>query len=363
MNIDFRGLGSQGSAAFPFALGCAGMSGADIQSSDAESISTIHEAIEHGINVFDTADFYGGGHNELLIGKAIRGRREKVLLSVKFGGLRSPDGAFVGLDARPKAVKNFLAYTLTRLAVDYIDVYRPARLDPQVPIEDTIGAIGDLVKAGYVRQIGLSEVGPETIRRAHAEHPICDLQIEYSLMSRNAEKEIFPLLKELGIAVTAYGVLAHGLLSGTARQASEGDLRSHLPWFKGENFERNQKLVEALGKIAQEKRVTNSQIAIAWVLAKGSSIIPIVGSRTRMQLQEALGALKLKLSTDDLARIERAVPPEAVAGTRYDERLMKLLDSERKALSADTPSTGIVNKFAPGHARATVLDGHPKNDE
>lgn len=334
MSTDFKRLGSQGPAVFPIALGCAAMSGTYGQSrDDAESIATIHEAIERGVNVLDTADFYGSGHNELLIGKALQGRRDKVLLSVKFGGLRSPDGGWVGLDARPVAVKNFLAYTLNRLGVDHVDVYRPARLDRQVPIEDTIGAISDLVRAGYVRQIGLSEVGPETIRRAHTVHPICDLQIEYSLMSRNAEKEIFPLLKELGIAVTAYGVLSHGLLSGTVSQAGKGDLRANLPRFKGENLERNQKLVEALDKIAQEKRVTNSQLAIAWVLAQGSSIIPIIGSRNRTQLQEALGALEIRLSAADLARIERAVPAEAVAGTRYHEEQMKMLDSERKGSS------------------------------
>jgi len=330
MSTDFRRLGSQGPAAFPFALGCAAMSAAQGQATDdAESIATIHEAIERGVNLLDTADFYGGGRNELLIAKAMEGRRDKVLLSVKFGGLRSPDGAFVGLDGRPASVKNFLTYTLTRLGVDHIDVYRPARLDPQVPIEDTIGAISDLVKAGYVRQIGLSEVGPETIRRAHAVHPISDLQIEYSLMSRNPEKEILPLLQELGIAVTAYGVLSHGMLSGTARPAGRGDSRAHLPRFREENFKRNQMLVEAFGKIAQEKRVTNSQLAIAWVLAQGSSIIPVVGSRKRTQLQEALGALDIELSADDLLRIEQAVPVEAVAGTRYDEHQMKALDSER----------------------------------
>lgn len=330
MSTDFRRLGSEGPPVFPIALGCAAMSGTVGQpTNDAESIATIHAAIERGVNVLDTADFYGHGHNELLIGKAIQGRRDQVVLSVKFNGLRSPDGAFVGLDSRPAAVKNFLGYTLNRLGVDHVDVYRPARLDPQVPIEDTIGAISELVQAGYVRQIGLSEVGAETIRRAHAVHPICDVQIEYSLMSRNPEKDIFPLLKELGIAVTAYGVLAHGLLSGTARPAGTGDPRAHLPWFREENFGRNQKLVEALGEIAQDKGVTTAQLAIAWVLAQGSNIIAIVGSRKRTQMQEALGALEIELSADDLARIEQAIPANAVAGTRYDEHLMKMLDSER----------------------------------
>ena len=345
MSNDFKRLGSHGSAVFPIALGCAAMSGTYGQTrNDAESIATIQEAIERGVNVVDTADFYGSGHNELLIGKAIQGRRDKVLLSVKFNALRSPDGGWVGLDSRPAAVKNFLCYTLNRLGVDYIDVYRPSRLDPDVPIEDTIGAISDLVKAGYVRQIGLSEVGPQTIRRAHGVHPICDLQIEYSLMSRNPEAEIFPLLKELGIAVTAYGVLSHGLLSGTFPQAGRGDHRSDLPRFSGKNLEHNRKLVDALGRIAQEKCVTNSQLAIAWVLAQGSSIIPIAGPRTRAQLHEALGALEIMLSADDLARIERAVPAEGVAGTRYDERRMKWLDSERKALSTGTSSKAMVTE-------------------
>ena len=324
-----RRLGKSGPEVFPIALGCQAMSGAHGQAmDDAESIATIQAAAERGVSVLDTADFYGGGHNELLIAKAIKGRRDKVVLSDKCGGLRLPDGAFVGIEGRPASIKNFLTYTLTRLGVDYIDIYRPARLDPQVPIEDTIGAISDLVKAGYVRHIGLSEVGSETIRRAHAVHPICDLQIEYALMTRGPETNIFPVLEELGIAITAYGVLVHGLLSGTAKPADEGDHRSHLPRFKGENFKRNQKLVAALGKIAKDKGVTNSQLAIAWVLAKRSDIVPVVGARKRTQLTESLGALEIQLSAEDIARIEEAVPPEAVAGTRYDPRLMRMLDSE-----------------------------------
>ena len=253
-SMSLRVLGQSGPAVFPIALGCAGMSGVRGQAmDDSESIATIQEAIERGVNLIDTADFYGGGHNELLIAQAIKKRREKVVLSDKFGGLRSPDGGFVGIDGRPAALKNFLTYTLTRLGVDYVDIYRLARLDPQVPIEDTIGAISDLIKAGYVRYIGLSEVGPETIRRAHAAHPICDLQIEYSVMTRGPEKNIFSTLCELGIAVTAYGVLTHGLLSGNAKPASKGDERSHLPRFHGENFEHNKKLVAAFGEIAREK--------------------------------------------------------------------------------------------------------------
>ncbi len=335
MSADVTKLGSQGPAVYPIALGCAAMSGAIGQATDdAESIATIQQAIERGVNLIDTADFYGGGHNELLVGKAIQGRRDKVILSVKFGGLRLPNGTFIGLDSRPASVKNFLTYTLTRLGVDHIDIYRPARLDPQVPIEDTIGAIADLIKAGYVRQIGLSEMGPETIRRAHSVHPICDLQIEYSLMARGPERAIFPLLEQLGIAVTAYGVLAHGLLSGKAKPAGAGDPRHHLPWFREGNFERNQKLVQALALIAKEKGVTPSQLALAWVIAQGETIVPVVGARKRMQISELLDAIDIKLSADDLAAISQAIPADAVAGTRYDERLMKMLDSERAAAPA-----------------------------
>ena len=323
-----RRLGSTGPTVFPLALGCMGMSGMYGQSEDDESIATIHAALDQGITLLDTGDFYGMGHNEMLIGRALRGRRENALLSVKFGALRSPEGGWTGYDARPVAVKNFAAYSLTRLGVDHIDIYRPARLDPKVPIEDTIGAISQLVKAGYVRSIGLSEVGVDTIRRAHAVHPICDLQIEYSLISRNPETEIFPVLEELGIGVTAYGVLSRGLLSGSA-PSGPGDFRSYLPRFRGENLARNQRLVDILKEIASEKGVSPSQLAIAWVLAKGDSIVPVVGARKRTQLSESLGAVQLQLSADELARIEKAIPVSAVAGTRYDEHQMKMLDSER----------------------------------
>ncbi len=294
---------------------------------DRESIATIHAALERGLNLIDTGDFYASGQNEALVGRALAGRREQALVSVKFGALRSPDGGWLGVDGRPAAVKNFAAYSLQRLGVDHIDVYRLARLDPQVPIEDTIGAIAELVKAGYVRHIGLSEVGPETIRRAAAVHPISDLQIEYSLISRGPEAAIFPTLEELGIAVTAYGVLSRGLLAGSRPGA--GDFRAHLPRFRGENLEHNQRLVDALAVIAREKGVSNSQLAIAWVLARGEHIIPVIGSRTRAQLEESLGALELQLGAEDMARIEAAVPAEAVAGDRYDVSQMQALDSER----------------------------------
>jgi aryl-alcohol dehydrogenase-like predicted oxidoreductase len=321
-------LGRTGPEVFPLALGCMGMSGMYGDSDEQESIATIHAALERGVTLLDTGDFYGAGHNELLIGRALRGRRDQALLSVKFGGLRAPGGGWLGFDARPAAVKNFLTYSLTRLGVDHVDIYRPARLDPAVPIEETVGAIAELVKAGHVRHIGLSEVGPETIRRAHAVHPIVDLQIEYSLVSRAPEERIFPLLAELGIGVTAYGVLSRGLLTG-ARPSSPGDFRANLPRFSGENLGRNQALVDALQRMAAARGVRPAQLAIAWVRAKGRDIVPVMGARTRIQLHEAVDAMAIQLSSQEIAEIEAAVPPGAVAGARYQEAQMRHLDSER----------------------------------
>jgi aryl-alcohol dehydrogenase-like predicted oxidoreductase len=305
-----------------------GMSGMYGPSDEHESIATIHAALDYGINLLDTGDFYGMGHNEMLIGRALKGRRNGVLLSVKFGAMRGPNGAWLGFNARPAAVKSFLAYTLNRLGVDYIDIYRPARLDTEVPIEDTIGAIGEMIDAGYVRSVGLSEVGPETIRRAHAVRPVTDLQIEYSLISRGLEQEIFPVLDELGIGVTAYGVLSRGLLSGSA-PAGPGDLRSHLPRFTGENLSQNQRVTQELRAVADEKGITPAQLAIAWVLAKRENILPVIGARTRKQLAESIGALNVSLSAAELACVEQAVPASQIAGTRYDSRQMQQLDSER----------------------------------
>ena len=311
-----RTLGTVGPTVFPLALGAMGMSGMYGPADEQESIATLHAAIERGITLLDTGDFYGNGHNEMLIGRALRGRREQALLSVKFGALRGPDGSWIGFDGRPVAVKNFLAHSLTRLGVDYVDIYRPARLDPTVPIEDTVGAIAELVNAGYVRAIGLSEVGADTVARAHAVHPIADLQIEYSLLSRAPEADIFPRLKELGIGVTAYGVLSRGLLSGS-RPGAKGDFRGALPRFSSENRERNQKLVQALEALATKKGCRPAQLAIAWVLAKDAQIVPVVGARTRAQLAESLGALDVVLSKEELAAVEAAVPATAVAGARY----------------------------------------------
>jgi len=327
-NPAFRQLGSTGPSVFPLGLGCMGMSGMYGPADEAESIATIHSAIDSGVTLFDTGDFYGMGHNELLLGRALKGRRDQVQISVKFGAQRGPDGSWLGVDARPASVKNFLAYTLGRLGTDHIDIYRPSRLDPSVPIEDTLGAIADLVKAGYVRAIGLSEVGAETIRRAHAVHPIVDLQIEYAVVTRKPEQKIFPVLAELGIGVTAYGVLSRGLLSSSAPSKS-GDFRAWLPRFSGDNRENNRKLVEILRELAQARNISVPQLCIAWVLAKGENIVPLVGSRTRKQLEDSLGALRVRLSPEDVREIEQAVPASAIAGTRYDEHQMKMLDSER----------------------------------
>ena len=326
-------LGDTGPEVSTIGLGCMGMSGMYGPADEAESIATIHSALDDGINLLDTGDFYGMGHNEMLIGRAIEGRpRDEFLISVKFGAQRGPDAAWLGYDARPAAVKTALAYSLQRLRTDHIDVYRPARLDANVPIEETIGAIAEMVRAGYVRWIGLSEVGPETIRRAAGVHPICDLQIEYSLISRGIESEILPTCRELGIAITAYGVLSRGLISGhfsPDRQLPAGDFRSRAPRFQGENLQRNLALVEELRAVASEKSASPAQVAIAWVLARGDDVVPLIGARTRERLTEAIGALELQLSDEDLARIEEAVPADAAAGSRYPEAQMVHLDSER----------------------------------
>ena len=325
-------LGTTGPTVSALGLGCMGMSGMYGPSDRAESIATIDAALDAGINLLDTGDFYGMGHNEMLIGEALKSRgRDQVVISVKFGALRGPAGEWSGFDGRPAAAKNFLAYSLQRLGVDHIDIYRPARLDPNVPIEETVGAVADLVKAGYIRHIGLSEMGADTIRRAAAVHPICDLQIEYSLISRGIEKTILPTCRELGIGVTAYGVLSRGLISGHWRKgaAAPGDFRAYSPRFQDGNVDQNLALVESLRTLAAAKGVSVAQIAIAWVAAQGEDILPLVGARRRDQLSEALGGLDVKLTGEDLAAIERAVPPGAAAGDRYAAAAMAHLDSER----------------------------------
>jgi pyridoxine 4-dehydrogenase len=332
-----RTLGSEEFNVSALGLGCMGMSALYGSTDERESTATIHAAIDAGITLLDTGDFYGMGDNEMLIGRALReGDRERVQLSVKFGALRDPTGAFVGVDTRPAAVKNFLAYTLRRLGTDHIDIYRPARLDPAVPIEETVGAIAELVEAGYVRHIGLSEIGADTLRRAHAVHPIADLQIEYSLISRGIEDDILPTCRDLGVGVTAYGVLSRGLISGhwsRGRSTSAQDFRNHLPRFSGDNLDRNLALVERLREVAEARGASVAQVAIAWVLSRGEHIVPLVGARTRERLEEALGALEVELGPDDLEAVEAAVPAGAVAGDRYDKHQMAMLDSEMEPSS------------------------------
>jgi aryl-alcohol dehydrogenase-like predicted oxidoreductase len=331
--LNTRALGSTGPTVASIGLGCMGMSDLYGPADEAESIATIHAALDAGVNLLDTGDYYAMGENEMLIGRALQERdRDAAVISVKFGVLRDPAGGWNGVDGRPEAVKNFLAYTLPRLGTDHVNIYRLGRYNPEVPIEETVGAIGELVAAGYVRHVGLSEVGAETIRRANSTHPISDLQIEYSLLSRGIEAEILPTCEELGIGVTAYGVLSRGLLSGhwsPDRETGPADFRSHAPRFSGENLERNLALVEALRAIAEEKEATVAQVAIAWVLSRGDRIVPLVGARTRERLAESLRAADVALADDELAGIESAVPAGAAAGERYDDQQIAILDSER----------------------------------
>ena len=328
-----RTLGRNGPQVSALGLGCMGMSDVYGRTDRSESIATVHAALDAGITLFDTGDFYDMGHNEMLLNEALAGRpRDSYQLSVKFGAQRGPNGAWLGFDARPAALKTALAYSLKRLRTDYIDIYRPARLDPNVPIEDTVGAIAELVQAGYVRHLGLSEVGAETIRRAHAVLPVTDLQIEYSLISRGFEQAILPVCRELGIAVTAYGVLSRGLIGGhwaKDRNVDARDFRRHSPRFQGANLEHNLQLVDVLRGLADARGCSVAQLAIAWVLARGEDIVPLVGARTRERLAEALGALDVSLDAEDLAAIEHAVPPDAAAGDRYAAAQMAMLDSER----------------------------------
>jgi aryl-alcohol dehydrogenase-like predicted oxidoreductase len=334
-SLEMRRLGKAGPAVAALGLGCFAMSGPYGSADDVESIATIQAACDAGITMLDTGDFYGMGHNETLIAAAIKGRRDKVQIAVKFGAQRSPDGQYVGFDGRPASVKNYLSYSLRRLETDYIDLYQPSRVDPNVPIEDTIGTVADLVKAGYVRHAGLSEASAETVRRAHAVHPIAALQIEYSPISRGVESEILPTLRALGIGLVAYGVLSRGLLGGRIvadTTFAAGDVRARFPRFQPENLKANLARIDLLKSIGQDLGATPAQLAFAWTLAQGDDIVPLIGTRTRPHLAEALGALDLTLGPDDLKRIERAIHPQAIAGTRYPTAQMGLLDSERKTL-------------------------------
>ena len=328
-----RRLGKTGPEVSAIGLGAMGMSTDWYGPADeAEGLATIDAALEAGVTLIDTGDFYGMGHNEMLIGEALKkgSKRDKAVLSVKFGGQRGPDGHFVGYATDRAATRTALAYTLKRLRVDYIDIYRPARVSPLVPIEDTIGAIAEMVKEGYVRHIGLSEAGVDTIRKAHAVHPIVDLQIEYAFLTRGVEDKILPVLRELGIGMTAYGVLSRGLISDSALAGgSRSGFRAMAPRFQGENLDRNLALVQALKDIATEKGCTVAQLAIAWVYARGQDIVPLIGARKPARLAEALGALDVTLTPQDFARIEAAAPAGSAAGERYPAAQTAMLDSER----------------------------------
>jgi len=329
--VQLTELGRGGPQVSEAGLGLMGMSGIYGPADEAESKATIRAALDAGITLLDTGDFYGMGHNELLLRDSLHGvNRSEVFIQVKFGGQRDPSGAFIGHDTSPVAAKNSLAYSLTRLGTDYIDLYQPARLDARVPIEETVGAIAEMIQAGYVRYLGLSEMGADTIRRAHAVHPVTALQIEYSLMSRGIEERILPTVRELGIGVTAYGIMSRGLLStDSARAIGPADPRSRFPRFQGENLQRNLTLLAALEEIAARHGVTTAQLAIAWVVSRGRDIVPLIGTKRRDRLTEALGALELTLSPEELAAIEAAVPASEVAGDRYDPGQMAALDSEK----------------------------------
>jgi aryl-alcohol dehydrogenase-like predicted oxidoreductase len=331
--MEKRTLGTTGPSVSAIALGCMGMSDFYGPADRSESIATLHAALDAGITLLDTGDFYGMGHNEMLIGEALAGRnRDDVQISVKFGALRDPNKGFLGYDSRPAAIKNFVAYSLQRLRVDAIDIYRPARLDPDVPIEESVGAMADMIKAGWIKHIGLSEVGSDTIRRAHAVHPITDLQIEYSLLARGIESDILKTCRELGIGITAYGVLARGLISGhwTKQRSAAQDFRQMSPRFQGANLDANLALVDSLRAIAAEIGASPAQVAIAWVAAQGSDIVPLVGARRRDRLSEALGALDVKLTDAHLAALAKAFPPGAAAGARYPEAQLAHMDSEKR---------------------------------
>lgn len=324
--MKFRRLGPKGPEVSAIGLGCMGMTEVYGPADEAEGIATIQAALDAGITLFDTGDFYGMGANELLLGQALKGRRDKAFVQVKFGALRDPSGAWIGYDARPAAVKSSLAYSLRRLGTDHVDLYMPARRDPSVPLEETIGAVADMIKAGYVRHLGVSEVSAETILAANRIHPVTALQYELSVIERGAETRQLPALHQIGAGMTAYGVLSRGLLTSSARAPRPGDMRAHMPRFQPGNIEKNQPLVDAFAAVARDKGCSPAQLAIAWVLSRDPHVIPLLGARTRAQLKDTLGALDVEITPEDEARIDAAIPPGSIAGGRYGEHQMRQVD-------------------------------------
>ncbi|TGJ98301.1 aldo/keto reductase [Leptospira langatensis] len=327
--MQLRKLGTNGPMVSELSLGCMGMSdfyGTKETRDRKESIATIHAALDAGVNLLNTGDFYGIGHNELLISEAIKTRSEKPLISVKFGALRTPSGDFIGYDARPSSVKNFAAHTLTRLGTDVIDIYQPSRVDPSVPIEETVGAIAELIQDGKVRYLGLSEASPENLRRAHKVHPVTALEVEYSLATRVIEKELLQTARELGVSVVAYGVVGRGLLTGAIEtKLGVADFRANSPRFQGKNLEANLERVSLLQELAKKKGCSTAQLAIAWVLHKGADIVPLIGSTRRASLKENLEAQSVKLSAEEIKTLDETFPEGSFQGDRYPAHGMQLV--------------------------------------
>lgn len=325
-NVQKRKLGNEGLEVSSLGLGCMGMSDFYSGQDDQESLKTIHHALELGVNFLDTADMYGVGKNEELVGAAISDRRKDVILATKFGNVRGEDGSFLGVNGHPKYVKEACENSLRRLGTDYIDLYYQHRVDPGIPIEETVGAMSILAQEGKIRYLGLSEASPETIRRAHDVHPITAVQTEYSLWSRDVEEQILPAIRELGIGFVPYSPLGRGFLTGQIKRfedLAEDDYRRFSPRFQGENFQKNLDLVEKIKEIALEKSCSTSQLAIAWLLAQGNDIVPIPGTKKTGYLEENVGAIKVELTQYDVSRINEAAPRGAAAGERYPEAGMK----------------------------------------